>query len=243
MAALFGCRRRAHEIGTTRVAVTFPQDGSYRIEIVTDASSLLDKLETAAGQPRSGASEARDICRRGSGARRPACRAGSRCRSTACACSRRSAIERRAVDGRRRRARRNAGADRARSARRERRSRGSTAGRSRRTRCSVQTPRRPASRSTQWLEGGDTSAPVSLDGVAAAGVAAAAGRPLRRARVHAHPAEGARSRAVRARRVPPEPQDAADPDAGERVHHRALDHARARACTAWCRSRRRSSSR
>ena len=27
----------AHEIGTTRVAVTFPQDGTYRVEIVTDA--------------------------------------------------------------------------------------------------------------------------------------------------------------------------------------------------------------
>jgi hydrogenase/urease accessory protein HupE len=51
----------AHEIGTTRVAVTFPRDGSYRVEIVTDASSLLDKLETAARQPRSGASEADDL--------------------------------------------------------------------------------------------------------------------------------------------------------------------------------------
>ena len=35
----------AHEIGTTRVSVTFPDDGRYRIEVVTDASSLLDKLE------------------------------------------------------------------------------------------------------------------------------------------------------------------------------------------------------
>jgi hypothetical protein len=51
----------AHEIGTTRVAVTFPRDGTYRIEIVTDASSLLDKLETAAGQPRSGATDVADL--------------------------------------------------------------------------------------------------------------------------------------------------------------------------------------
>jgi len=51
----------AHEIGTTRVAVTFPQDGSYRVEIVTDASSLLDKLEAAAGEPRSGASEVNEL--------------------------------------------------------------------------------------------------------------------------------------------------------------------------------------
>ena len=51
----------AHEIGTTRVAVSFPRDGSYRIEIVTDASFLLDKVEFAAGQPRSGASEVADL--------------------------------------------------------------------------------------------------------------------------------------------------------------------------------------
>jgi hypothetical protein len=48
---------RAHEIGTTRVAVTFPGDGSYRIEIVTDAASLLDKLEAASGRQRSGITE------------------------------------------------------------------------------------------------------------------------------------------------------------------------------------------
>jgi hypothetical protein len=51
----------AHEIGTSRVAVAFPRDGTYRIEIVTDASSLLDKLETVAGQARSGASDVADL--------------------------------------------------------------------------------------------------------------------------------------------------------------------------------------
>jgi hydrogenase/urease accessory protein HupE len=51
----------AHEIGTTRVTVDFPQPVSYRIQIVTDASSLLDKLESAAGEVRSGASEVADL--------------------------------------------------------------------------------------------------------------------------------------------------------------------------------------
>ena len=51
----------AHEIGTTRVVVTFPPDGRYRVEIVTDASSLLDKLETAAREPRSGVSDVDDL--------------------------------------------------------------------------------------------------------------------------------------------------------------------------------------
>jgi hypothetical protein len=54
----------AHEIGTTRVAVTFPRDGSYRIEVVTDAMSLLEKLETVARRPRSGASDVVDLQRR-----------------------------------------------------------------------------------------------------------------------------------------------------------------------------------
>jgi len=60
-ALLAGAAVSAHEIGTTRVAVTFPQDGSYRVEIVTDASSLLDKLEAAAREPRSSASEVGDL--------------------------------------------------------------------------------------------------------------------------------------------------------------------------------------
>lgn len=40
----------AHEIGTTRVSVVFQQSRTCRIEIITDASSLVDKLETAAGR-------------------------------------------------------------------------------------------------------------------------------------------------------------------------------------------------
>jgi hypothetical protein len=39
----------AHEIGTTRVAVSFAQPGRYDIEIVTDAAALAEKLETVAG--------------------------------------------------------------------------------------------------------------------------------------------------------------------------------------------------
>src|SRR6266567_1059649 len=44
----------AHEIGTTRVAVLFEQGRTYEIEIVTDAKSLIDKLEASAGSPSRG---------------------------------------------------------------------------------------------------------------------------------------------------------------------------------------------
>jgi hydrogenase/urease accessory protein HupE len=37
----------AHEVGTSRVDVTFEKDRTYRIELVTDAASLLEKLEPA----------------------------------------------------------------------------------------------------------------------------------------------------------------------------------------------------
>jgi hydrogenase/urease accessory protein HupE len=40
---------RAHEIGTTRVLVLFEHDRTYRIEVVTDAASLVDKLSAATG--------------------------------------------------------------------------------------------------------------------------------------------------------------------------------------------------
>jgi hypothetical protein len=59
-----GAAPRAHEIGTTRVGVTFPDDRSYRIELVTDAGSLLEKLEAASGRSRSGASSADDLRQR-----------------------------------------------------------------------------------------------------------------------------------------------------------------------------------
>lgn len=50
----------AHEIGTTRVAVLFDDGRTYRIEVVTDAVSLLDKLEASTGaQSPSGADAAR----------------------------------------------------------------------------------------------------------------------------------------------------------------------------------------
>ena len=39
----------AHEIGTTRVTATFDQN-TYAIEVVTDATSLVEKLETLTGQ-------------------------------------------------------------------------------------------------------------------------------------------------------------------------------------------------
>jgi len=44
-----GALASAHEIGTTRVSVRFQEDQRYDIEIVTDAASLVEKLETIAG--------------------------------------------------------------------------------------------------------------------------------------------------------------------------------------------------
>jgi hydrogenase/urease accessory protein HupE len=40
----------AHEIGTMRVAVLFPEGRTYDIEIVTDATALVEKLEASAGR-------------------------------------------------------------------------------------------------------------------------------------------------------------------------------------------------
>jgi hydrogenase/urease accessory protein HupE len=41
---LAGSPAHAHEIGTTRVSVTFTQGASYNVEVVTDAASLVEKL-------------------------------------------------------------------------------------------------------------------------------------------------------------------------------------------------------
>ncbi len=48
---LGGVALRAHEIGTTRVAVLFQEGRTYDVEIVTDAASLVEKLEASAGRP------------------------------------------------------------------------------------------------------------------------------------------------------------------------------------------------
>src|SRR5690348_6927128 len=42
---------QAHEIGTSRVTAQFNADHTYRIEIVTDATNLVEKLEAASGRP------------------------------------------------------------------------------------------------------------------------------------------------------------------------------------------------
>jgi hypothetical protein len=47
---LCGSVARAHEIGTTRVSVVFRADGTYHIEIVTDAAALLEKLDASTGR-------------------------------------------------------------------------------------------------------------------------------------------------------------------------------------------------
>src|SRR5437867_1010509 len=49
--ALMGGRAiHAHEIGTTRVSVWFNEDRTYAVDIVTDATALVEKLETTAGR-------------------------------------------------------------------------------------------------------------------------------------------------------------------------------------------------
>jgi hydrogenase/urease accessory protein HupE len=42
---------RAHEIGTTRVSVLFQEGRTYNVEIVTDAAALAEKLAVSAGGP------------------------------------------------------------------------------------------------------------------------------------------------------------------------------------------------
>jgi hydrogenase/urease accessory protein HupE len=48
-ALLCGVAACAHEIGTTRVSVLFQEGRAYHIEIVTDANSLVEKLAASAG--------------------------------------------------------------------------------------------------------------------------------------------------------------------------------------------------
>ena len=48
---LCGPVARAHEIGTTRVAVAFAADRTYRITVITDAAALMEKLEASDDRP------------------------------------------------------------------------------------------------------------------------------------------------------------------------------------------------
>src|SRR6185503_7373612 len=48
---LCGSAARAHEIGTTRVSVLLQDERNYTIEIVTDATALIEKLEASTGRP------------------------------------------------------------------------------------------------------------------------------------------------------------------------------------------------
>jgi hydrogenase/urease accessory protein HupE len=50
IATLGGTGMRAHEIGTTRVSVLFHDGRTYDVEIVTDAAALVEKLSVSAGQ-------------------------------------------------------------------------------------------------------------------------------------------------------------------------------------------------
>src|SRR2546422_1900047 len=49
VAFLCGASVRAHEIGTTRVSVLFQDGRTYDVEIVTDAAALVEKLEVSTG--------------------------------------------------------------------------------------------------------------------------------------------------------------------------------------------------
>ena len=49
VALVCGTPVHAHEIGTTRVSVAFHEDRTYDIEIVTDAATLVEKLEASKG--------------------------------------------------------------------------------------------------------------------------------------------------------------------------------------------------
>src|SRR5690242_4262317 len=52
---------QAHEIGTTRVSAIFDADEQYRIEVVTDAASLVDKLSALSGAPSSTGADAAEL--------------------------------------------------------------------------------------------------------------------------------------------------------------------------------------
>ena len=49
LALVCGAEVRAHEIGTTRVSVVLHEDRTYAVEIVTDAAALVEKLEASSG--------------------------------------------------------------------------------------------------------------------------------------------------------------------------------------------------
>jgi hypothetical protein len=49
--AALACGLSAHEIGTTRVSAAFDPDHTYNIQVLTDAAALVDKLEAVADEP------------------------------------------------------------------------------------------------------------------------------------------------------------------------------------------------
>src|SRR5262245_35009385 len=51
----------AHEIGTTRVTVRFPADDAFRIEVVTDAQALMEKLAALQGKTPAARVDRRDF--------------------------------------------------------------------------------------------------------------------------------------------------------------------------------------
>ncbi|MBA3639009.1 MAG: HupE/UreJ family protein [Acidobacteria bacterium] len=55
---------KAHEIGTTRVSVVALDRSQFEIEVVTDATALLEKMETIAGEPVSASTDVSTLQRR-----------------------------------------------------------------------------------------------------------------------------------------------------------------------------------
>jgi hydrogenase/urease accessory protein HupE len=46
-----GAAARAHELGTTRVSILLNEGQTYDVEVVTDAAALVEKLEASSGEP------------------------------------------------------------------------------------------------------------------------------------------------------------------------------------------------
>lgn len=63
IAAAAGVPASAHEIGTTRVVASVTPDGTYAIDVTTDAATLLARLALAARRPRSAPASTSDLQR------------------------------------------------------------------------------------------------------------------------------------------------------------------------------------
>ena len=225
-AVLFGVvRADAHEIGTTRVTVAFPQSGSYEIEVVTDAAALVDKLETLSGQapdaaqnptPRTAEALHALLCRYDEMFRRRVVLAfdGNAVRpetgyavagETTATTSPVATIK----------------------------LKGDVPARSASIRmdllldiCNLFADRPAAggAQATDWLEGGQRSSPLSLAAVKPPPSRRAIAATIPGAGFYSHRSPRSRSHALCAGNLFGQPTPSPDPDAGQRLHDRALDY-------------------